>query len=315
MLRARAGWLWSRRRGVVAGFSAAALHGSKWVDAMTMVDLIHHNRHRQPGIRVHGDRIEEDEITVVDGILVTSAARTALDLGCWYPTTAAVAGIDALARETRIKAADVELLAQRYPGRRGIIRAREAIALFDGGSQSPKESWLRVVLTQAGLPPPQTQIRVVDDLGDPVAYLDMGWEDLKVAVEYDGDHHRSDRRQYGWDIRRSEMLQRLGWIVVRVVAGGPARRHHRPGTRGARPPSVKLVSRSAPNVKLASRSTAIRQKARRPRSYAGTSSTPESTTALSREGATTLARNRPPSFQMPTFSVSPGNATPAKRAP
>ncbi|CAG6865523.1 DUF559 domain-containing protein [Mycobacterium avium subsp. paratuberculosis] len=219
VLRARAGWLWSGRRAVVAGFSAAALHGSKWVDAMTVVDLIHHNRYRQPGIRVHGDRIEEDEITVVDGILVTSAARTALDLGCWYPTTAAVAGIDALARETRIKAADVELLAQRYPGRRGIVRAREAIALFDGGSQSPKESWLRVVLTQAGLPPPQTQIRVVDDLGDPVAYLDMGWEDLKVAVEYDGDHHRSDRRQYGWDIRRSEMLQRLGWIVVRVVAG------------------------------------------------------------------------------------------------
>lgn len=194
VLRARAGWLWSGRRAVVAGFSAAALHGSKWVDAMTVVDLIHHNRHRQPGIRVHGDRIEEDEITVLDGILVTSASRTALDLGCWYPTTAAVAGIDALARETRIKAADVELLAQRYPGRRGIIRAREAIALFDGGSQSPKESWLRVVLTQAGLPPPQTQIRVVDDLGDPVAYLDMGWEDLKVAVEYDGDHHRSDRR-------------------------------------------------------------------------------------------------------------------------
>lgn len=219
VLRARAGWLWSGRRGVVAGFSAAALHGSKWVDAMTVVDLIHHNRHRQPGIRVHEERIEEDEITVVDGILVTSASRTALDLGCWYPTTAAVAGIDALARETRIKAADVELLAQRYPGRRGIVRAREAIALFDGGSQSPKESWLRVVLTQAGLPPPQTQIRVVDDLGDPVAYLDMGWEDLKVAVEYDGDHHRSDRRQYGWDIRRSEMLQRLGWIVVRVVAG------------------------------------------------------------------------------------------------
>lgn len=170
------------------GSPRPALHGSKWVDAMTVVDLIHHNRHRQPGIRVHEERIEEDEITVVDGILVTSAARTALDLGCWYPTTAAVAGIDALARETRIKAADVELLAQRYPGRRGIVRAREAIALFDGGSQSPKESWLRVVLTQAGLPPPQTQIRVVDDLGDPVAYLDMGWEDLKVAVEYDGDH-------------------------------------------------------------------------------------------------------------------------------
>jgi very-short-patch-repair endonuclease len=49
----------------------------------------------------------------------------------------------------------------------------------------------------------------------------MGWEDLKVAVEYDGDQHRSDRRQYRWDIRRLEMLERLGWIVVRVTAGDP----------------------------------------------------------------------------------------------
>src|SRR5690349_18371518 len=104
-LRARAGWLWSGRQGVVAGFAAAALHGSKWVDGLTVVDLIHENRHPQAGIRAHGDRIEDDEISVIGGISVTSAARTALDMGCWYSTTAAVAGIDALARATRIKAA------------------------------------------------------------------------------------------------------------------------------------------------------------------------------------------------------------------
>lgn len=219
VLRARAGWLWTGRQGVVAGFSAAALHGSKWVDGMGVVDLIHNNRHYQAGIRAHGDRIEEDEIAVIGGISVTSAARTALDLGCWYSISAAVAGIDALARATQIKAVDVEPLAERYPGRRGIVRAREAIALFDSGAQSPKESWLRIVLVQAGLPPPQTQIPIADDLGEVVAYLDMGWEELKVAVEYDGDHHRTDQRQFGWDIRRAEMLQRRGWIVIRVVAG------------------------------------------------------------------------------------------------
>lgn len=218
-LRARAGWLWTGRQGVVAGFSAAALHGSEWVDGAAVVDLIHDNRHRQAGIRAHGDRIEEDEIAVLDGIPVTSAARTALDLGCWYPTTAAVAGIDALARATRIKPADVEMLAERYAGRRGVVRAREAIALFDSGAQSPKESWLRVVLVQAGLPRPQTQIPVLNEFGSAVAYLDMGWEEMKVAVEYDGEQHRSDRRQYTWDVRRLEMLERLGWIVVRVVAG------------------------------------------------------------------------------------------------
>jgi very-short-patch-repair endonuclease len=72
---------------------------------------------------------------------------------------------------------------------------------------------------QAGLPRPHTQIPVCDEFGTTFAYLDMGWEDVKVAVEYDGDQHRSDRRQYSWDVRRSETLQRLGWIVIRVLAG------------------------------------------------------------------------------------------------
>jgi hypothetical protein len=218
-LRAKAGWLWAKRQGVVAGVSAAALHGSKWVEETTTVELIHGNRHRLPGLHTRGDRIAEDEITIVDGVPVTTPARTVLDLGCWHPTTSGVAAIDSLARVTEIKVADVELLTQRYPGRRGIARARLAIALFDAGAQSPKETWLRLVLVNAGLPRPQTQIPVLDEFGTVIAYLDMGWEDVKVAVEYDGEQHRNDRSQYNLDIRRSEILQRLGWIVVRVVAG------------------------------------------------------------------------------------------------
>jgi Protein of unknown function (DUF559) len=218
-VRAKAGWLWTRRRGVVAGFAAAALHGSKWVDERQVVQLIHDNRRNPPGIQTHRDRIEDDEIALLAGMPVTSPARTALDFGCWYPTMTAVAGIDALARAIEVKAADVELLARRYPGRRGVARARHAIELFDAGAQSPKESWLRVVLIQAGLPRPQTQIPVRDEFGSPFAYLDMGWEDVKVAVEYDGEQHRSDRRQYSWDVRRLETLERLGWIVIRVLAG------------------------------------------------------------------------------------------------
>jgi very-short-patch-repair endonuclease len=204
---------------VVAGFSAAALHGSEWVDATRAVELIHDNRHRVPGIQIRGDRLEHEEIDVVGGIPVTTPARTALDLGCWYPTITAVAAIDALARATDVKADDVVVLIHRYAGRRGIARARQAVNLFDAGAQSPKESWLRVLLMQAGLPRPRTQIPVYDEISDIVVYLDMGWEEIKVAVEYDGDQHRNDRRQYTWDIRRLEMAERLGWIVIRVVAG------------------------------------------------------------------------------------------------
>lgn len=183
------------------------------------MDVIHDNWRSPAGIQTHCDRIEGDEIVMVDRMPVTSPQRTALDLGCWYPTMTAVAGIDALAGAVEIKAADIELLASRYSGRRGITRARQAIDLFDPGAQSPKESWLRVVLVQAGLPRPQTQIPVCDDFGSPFAYLDMGWSDVKVAVEYDGEQHRTDRRQYTWDVRRLERLERLGWIVVRVLAG------------------------------------------------------------------------------------------------
>lgn len=218
-IRAKAGWLWSGRAGVVAGFAAAGLHGSKWVDDAQAVDLLHDNRRAPPGIQTHRDRIEESEVELVGGIPVTSAVRTALDLGCWYPLMTAVASIDALARATEIKAVDVELLARRYVGRRGVAQARQVVDLFDAGAQSPKESWLRVVLIQAGLPRPQTQIPVLDESASAVAYLDMGWEEMQVAVEYDGEQHRNDRRQYTWDVRRLEILERLGWVVIRVVAG------------------------------------------------------------------------------------------------
>jgi hypothetical protein len=107
------------------------------------------------------------------------------------------------------------LLIERYPGVRGNKRARVILDLMDAGAESPRESWLRLVVIGAGLPRPTTQIRVTD--GQLVAYLDMGWEDQLVALEYDGDHHRTDRRQYVKDVRRAEMLERLGWHVVRVI--------------------------------------------------------------------------------------------------
>ena len=216
---AEAGWLWSGRKAVVAGRSAAALLGADWITADTPVELLHGNRNTPAGIKTHGDRIAADQMIVVGGIPVTSPARTALDLGCWYPLGVAVEAVDALIRATGLDLAEVGALIHRSQGRRGIRTARRVAALADGGSQSPKETWLRLLLTAGGLPRPRTQIPVRDDSGRVLAYLDMGWEEVMVAVEYDGEQHRTDRRQYTWDVRRAEMLDRLGWTVVRVVAG------------------------------------------------------------------------------------------------
>lgn len=219
VLRAKACWLRSRRRGILAGFSASALHGARWIDPSRPAEIIDTNRREAAGVRVWEERIESDEITVVDGMRVTTPARTALDLARRHRKGTAVAAIDALAQAVEVKVADVELLVDRYRGRHGIKGARATLELVDAGAQSPKETWLRLLLVQADFPRPQTQIAVRNEWGWVEAYLDMGWEEIQVAVEYDGDQHRLSRAQYVKDIRRLEMLeQRYGWIVVRVIA-------------------------------------------------------------------------------------------------
>ncbi|MDT5260085.1 MAG: hypothetical protein QOD10_5165 [Mycobacterium sp.] len=218
-LRAKACWLRSRRRGILAGLSASALHGARWIDPSRPAAIIDTNRREAPGVQVWEERIEPDEITVVNQMRVTTPARTALDLARRYPRGIAIAAVDALMQATELKMADVEPLVDRYRGRHGMKAARAALELVDGGAQSPKETWLRLLLMSAGFPRPQTQIAVRNEWGWAEAYLDMGWEDIKVAVEYDGDQHRSSRAQYVKDIRRLEMVeQRYGWIMIRVVA-------------------------------------------------------------------------------------------------
>ncbi|MFE3441962.1 endonuclease domain-containing protein [Nocardia sp. NPDC059180] len=46
----------------------------------------------------------------------------------------------------------------------------------------------------------------------------MGWRQHKVAVEYDGAHHWTNRAQRAWDIDREAHLSSLGWTLIRVSA-------------------------------------------------------------------------------------------------
>lgn len=217
VLRAKAGWLRTRRRGVVAGFSASALHGSKWIDSRRPATVIGTNRRPVAGIEVWEERVESDEVCLVDGMRVTTPARTALDLARRYRVDEAVAAIDALGQATRLKIPDIELLAERYRGRHGIRQARSTLGLVDMGSESPRETWLRLLLIRAGFPPPQTQIPVYDEYGQLVAVVDMGWEDRKIGVDYEGAFHRTPKR-YQYDLRRADALSDLGWIDVRVCS-------------------------------------------------------------------------------------------------
>lgn len=215
-MRSEAAWLWTRRRGVLAGLAAAALHGANWIDEDEPVELIWSNQHAPMGIVTRNQRLRDNEITCVAGLPVTTVARTAFDLSCRLPTGEAVARLDALMRATPFSVEDVLLVTKGHPRARGLQRLREALPLVDPGAASPKETWLRLLIVNAGLPTPETQIPVVMHYRT-VALLDMGWERFKVAVEYDGDQHRTMRRQYVRDLRRLSALQDCGWIVIRVI--------------------------------------------------------------------------------------------------
>lgn len=215
--RARAAWLWSRRRAVVSGQSAAALLGAKWVDPMAPAELAYDNRHAPKLITVHTDELLDGEVIEVDGISVTSPARTAFDIG--RRTTSrlrALQRLDALANATDVKVADVEEVIGAHRGARGLLRLRRVLPLLDGGAESPQETRTRLVLIDAGLPRPQTQIRVFDEYGDFVARLDMGYPELRVGIEYDGPQHWTDAGQRDRDIDRHTALLDLGWTIVRV---------------------------------------------------------------------------------------------------
>ena len=107
-------------------------------------------------------------------------------------------------------------LAERYPGARGLKRLRIALPLVDRGAASPKETWLRLVFIDAGLPKPMTQRQVFDG-HKLVRVLDMCWEEFMVGAEYDGDQHRTSRKQYAKDVQVKRKLARLGWNVTYVI--------------------------------------------------------------------------------------------------
>ncbi|MFC7450673.1 DUF559 domain-containing protein [Rhodococcus daqingensis] len=217
--RAHAAWLWSGDRGVLAGFSAAALHGTRWIDASLPAELIRVGHVRAPkGIVVRKARLLEGETCRIDGAAVTTPARTAFDLGRALGVDRAVEVLDALCNATGLDPAEVSAIAERHRGARGLVQLRRVLELVDGGAESPPETRTRLLLVRDKLPRPETQIRVRDDSGRIIARSDLGWDRWRVLVEYDGDHHWLDEGQRSRDIDRAAVLEALGWAVVRVSA-------------------------------------------------------------------------------------------------
>lgn len=171
------------------------------------------SRHRSGGLRGRRLLLPPEHITSLEGIPITTPARTWLDCSALVSYTDTVAMGDAMLRGDLATLDDLRKIVVWGRGRRGVRNARFAAAVLDAASESPGESWVRAMLVRQGVPRPHCNHEV--EVAGFRFRLDMAWPDSKIAVEYDGQDHHGPGRQEHDEWRRS-LLRADGWTVIVV---------------------------------------------------------------------------------------------------
>ena len=214
-LRARAAGVLVAGRGVVAGYAAAELWGASCGPPDAPVEVLVAHDYSCAGLRVHRERLDAAEVARLGATPVTTPARTAFDLARWAPTlTERVTAVDALAHGCGVGLDAVRAVQNRHLGVRRGRGVPAVLGLVDPRAESPMESRVRVALVLGGLPP-EVQYPVV--LRGRRYRLDLAYPRQRIAVEYDGDDHRSQRRAR-LDLVREAALVAAGWRVLRFDA-------------------------------------------------------------------------------------------------
>lgn len=180
------------------------------------------------GVAGHRLALRELDVVMLDGVPVTSPARTWLDLAAVLDLEDLVAAGDYFIcsqsrsfgppKKAFCSLEDLREQVLSTPGVRGIRKARLALELCRVGADSVPETKLRLALGRLGLPEPALGYVVVDSTGWELAWPDVAFPDFSVAVNYDGRHHL-EARQRESDIRRDESIAAIGWQSVTVTAG------------------------------------------------------------------------------------------------
>lgn len=193
------------------------------------------------GVVVHGRRLQPRDVVAHAGLRVTSGAQTFLDLApTTWPADLVAIG-DSLLRSGHMSVESLTERLARADRVRGVVRARACAPLLSGNAMSRPESLMRYWLATSDLPTPQAQIPIQDRWGVVRAHADLGFEEWKVALEYEGRQHADDG-QFGRDIDRYSLMAADGWVTLRF-----ARQHLRSSvvvdrtrrtllSRGWRPP-------------------------------------------------------------------------------
>lgn len=221
--RAAAALLAAGPGSVLTRQTAASLHGCTAADTTTVhvqTRYVRWSRCR-PGLRVHNGPFPDDAIDEIDGLATFTLDHVVAGLLCDESRADALACADqavALRPASRwdrfIAAVDSRI--QRRADRRGTKRGLALLGLVDGRAESPAESWLRLLVIDAGFPIPQAQFQVRNLRGEPVYRLDLAWPELRIALEYDGYEAHADRAAA--DLARDTDLAGRGWITVRATA-------------------------------------------------------------------------------------------------
>lgn len=217
-----------RSPAVISHVSAAVMHGLPvWNMDLTRA---HFTRDRRSGgfttrwLRVHAAPLEDRDIEIVDGLAVTSVARTVLDLARSQPFEQAVVSGDGALNRARVSPAELAAAVVEFRGRRGIPAAAKAIAFMDAASESAGESRSRVIMQRLELPAPQLQ-RVIRRRGRHLGRVDFCLAEHGVVGEFDGlakyERGRRGEESSGEVVAREKLredaIRQTGAVVVRWV--------------------------------------------------------------------------------------------------
>lgn len=168
---------------VISHVSAAVLHGlPTWRTPLTRV---HATRARTSGgrrndrVHIHVARLAPEDVTVIDGIVVTALARTVIDVSRTTAVEEGVVVADAALASGLLDRAHLVEAALRVRGRRGAPRALRVAEFADGRAESVGESRSRVALARAGLPAPVPQWAVTDSEGRLIGRSDFGGRSIR----------------------------------------------------------------------------------------------------------------------------------------
>jgi hypothetical protein len=100
------------------------------------------------------------------------------------------------------------------------VGSRLAAAYVRERVDSPMETRLRMLIVLAGLPEPEVNLILRDELGAPIRRYDLLYRASRTAVEYDGRHHTERKGQWESDIERREAIDSDNHRLLVVIARG-----------------------------------------------------------------------------------------------